>query len=206
MKISILGGTGKLGSGLAHRFQRAGHQVAIGSRDAVKAQQAASAIHETVRGMTNGDAAGWCEIAVISVPYATHRLLLEPLRQQLDGKIVVDATVPIDPSNLLQIKTDSGKSAAEETIEILGNPDVFAAFQTISHRLLRRSDVHEDVLVTGSSAQKAQVIELIRSVGLHPIDAGPVEVAAHVERLTVLLLSINKANKVRESGIKITGI
>jgi predicted dinucleotide-binding enzyme len=41
---------------------------------------------------------------------------------------------------------------------------------------------------------------------LNPVDAGPIEVAGHLERLTVLLLSINKANNVKESGIKITGI
>jgi predicted dinucleotide-binding enzyme len=43
-------------------------------------------------------------------------------------------------------------------------------------------------------------------MSLQPIDAGPLAVAAHLERLTVLLLSINKANRVKESGIKITGI
>ena len=49
-------------------------------------------------------------------------------------------------------------------------------------------------------------MELIRSMALRPIDAGPLEVAGHLERMTVLLLSINKANKVKESGIQITGI
>ena len=45
----------------------------------------------------------------LSVPYASHRSLLEPLRGQLRGKIIIDATVPIDPANLLQIKTESGR-------------------------------------------------------------------------------------------------
>jgi predicted dinucleotide-binding enzyme len=49
-------------------------------------------------------------------------------------------------------------------------------------------------------------MELIRNMGLRAIDAGPVEVAGHLERMTALLLSINKANRVKESGIKITGI
>jgi predicted dinucleotide-binding enzyme len=43
-------------------------------------------------------------------------------------------------------------------------------------------------------------------MALWPIDAGPLEVAGHLERMTVLPLSINKANKVKESGIQITGI
>ena len=41
MKIAVLGGTGKEGSGLALRWANAGHDVIIGSRDGAKAQQAA---------------------------------------------------------------------------------------------------------------------------------------------------------------------
>ena len=43
-------------------------------------------------------------------------------------------------------------------------------------------------------------------MGLRPIDAGSLEIAGHLERMTVLLLSINKANNIKESGIKITGV
>ena len=120
--------------------------------------------------------------------------------------MIIDAAVPIDPANIFQIKTESGTSAAEETAAIITGADVFAAFQTISHRVLRRVDVSHDVLVAGDSARKSQVIELIRSLNLHPVDAGPLQVAGHIERMTVLLLSINKANNVKESGIKITGV
>jgi predicted dinucleotide-binding enzyme len=62
------------------------------------------------------------------------------------------------------------------------------------------------VLVAGSAARKSEVMALIQSMSLRPIDSGPIEVAGHLERLTALLLSINKANRVKESGIKITGI
>ena len=61
-------------------------------------------------------------------------------------------------------------------------------------------------LVAGGMNRKADVMNLIRSLKLRPVDAGPVEIAGHLERMTVLLLSINKANKVKESGIEITGI
>lgn len=205
MKIAILGGTGKLGLGFALRLSKTGHEAAIGSRDATKAEEAAKTV-PGVRGTTNIDAAAWCEAALVAVPYEGHRALLQPLREQLRGKIVIDATVPIDPANILQIKTDSGKSAAEETAGIVTGAEVFAGFQTISHRILRHPDVSHDVLVAGGNARKPEVMELIRSMGLRPIDAGPIEVAGYLEQMTVLLLSINKANRVKESGIKITGI
>jgi 8-hydroxy-5-deazaflavin:NADPH oxidoreductase len=206
VKIAILGGTGKLGLAFAQRLQRTEHEVAIGSRDASNADKAAKTVSDRVRGMTNEEAAAWCDLAVVSVPYAGHHVLLESAKGALQGKIIVDATVPIDPGNLFQIKTTSGTSAAEETAAIVSGANVFAAFQTISHRVLRKVDLMHDVLVAGGTPAKAQVMEMIRTMGLHPIDSGPIEVAGHLERQTVLLLSINKANHIKESGIKITGV
>src|SRR5437870_5241080 len=118
MKVAVLGGTGKLGLGFAVRLSKTGHEVVIGSRAAAKAQEAARTIEAAVGAMTNIDAAGWCDAALISVPYAGHHALLDQLRDRLRGKIVIDATVPIDPANLLRIKTESGQSAAEETAAI----------------------------------------------------------------------------------------
>jgi NADPH-dependent F420 reductase len=206
MKTAVLGGTGKLGLGLAQRLFQSGHEVVIGSRESGKAASAAQSIDPRVGGKSNADAAAWCEVALIAIPYSGHRALLHPLMAQLQSKIVIDTTVPIDPANMLQIKTESGRSAAEETFEMVPGADVFAAFQTISHRVLRHGDSPHDVLVAGGANRKSEVMELIRSMGLRPIDAGPLAAAAHLERMTVLLLSINKANKVKESGIKITGI
>jgi len=206
VKIAILGGSGKLGQAFAARLRQTGHEVAIGSRDPSKAEEAAAKAGRGVRGMTNSDAAQWCDIAIVYVPYAGHRTLFESLKEALNGKIIIDATVPIDPENIFQIKTASGRSAAEETAAMINGAFVFAAFQTISHRVLRQLDVSHDVLVAGGPARKPEVLDLIRSMGLRAIEAGSLEIAGHLERMTVLLLSINKANNIKESGIKITGV
>jgi len=207
MQLGILGGTGKLGLAFALRAFRAGHTIIIGSRDASKAIEAAKSISEQCTGTTNLEAAASCELAFISVPYSGHRALLESVKAELSGKIIIDATVPIDPDNFLQVKTDSGKSAAEEAMAVIPDASTFAAFHTISHRILRQPGAaSHDVLVAGGANRKSDVMDLIRSIELRPIDAGPIQVAEHLERMTVLLLSINKVNKVKESGIKITGI
>lgn len=206
MKIAILGGTGRLGEGLALRLLHGGHDVVIGSRDATKARDVAGKMDRRLIGMTNSDASEWCEIALAAVPYKTHTALIETLQSQLQNKIIIDATVPIDPDNLLRIKTESGRSAAEETATIVKGASVFAAFQTISHRVLRQIDVSHDILVAGSEFRKPIVMDLIRGMALRPVDAGPIEAAGLLERMTVLLLSINKANKVKESELKVVGI
>jgi NADPH-dependent F420 reductase len=206
MKVGILGGTGKLGLALAVRLHQTGHTVMIGSRDAAKAADASQKLDPNVKAGTNLETGQWCDLAFISVPYSAHKDLLDSMNAVLEGKIIIDATVPIDPANLRQIRTNSGKSAAEETAAAIPHANVYAAFHTISHRVLRQPDATHDVLVAGAASQKSEVMDLVRSMRLRPVDAGPMEVAGHLERVTVLLLSINMANKVKESGIKITGI
>ena len=206
MKIAIIGGTGKLGLAFVTRLQITSHDCAVGSRDVSKAEAAVSSIQSRATAMSNSEAAAWCDAAILTIPYSGHRAVLEPLKAGLGGKIVIDATVPLNPQNLFQLATESGTSAAEETNVLLGTAHVFAGFHTISHRILRKTDHVEDVLVAGPAERKTEVLQLIREMSLHPIDAGPIEAARLLENMTALLISINKQNKVKESGFKVTGV
>jgi NADPH-dependent F420 reductase len=199
MKIAIIGGSGKLGMGFGARLSRTNHEVAIGTRDV-------SRVEAAVRALTNQDAAAWCDAAIVTVPYAAHRAILGPLRAPLSGKLVIDATVPIDFQNFFRPRTESGNSAAEETYAMLGESDVYAAFQTISHRILQDPEHSEDVLIAGAPGRKPEVMQLVRDLNLRPVDAGPLEAARLLECMTLLLISINKQNKVKESGLRVTGI
>ncbi|MCQ3953125.1 MAG: NADPH-dependent F420 reductase [Chloroflexi bacterium] len=73
LKIAILGGTGKEGSGLALRWARAGYFVIIGSRSAERADQAAYEINrqlgmDNAQGMDNESACKEADIVVLTVP------------------------------------------------------------------------------------------------------------------------------------------
>jgi predicted dinucleotide-binding enzyme len=50
------------------------------------------------------------------------------------------------------------------------------------------------------------VIELGRSMGLRAIDVGALSNAGPVEGITALLATINRRYKLKNSGIKITGL
>ena len=145
MRVAILGGTGKEGSGLALRWARR-KEVVIGSRQREKAERVAGEINEKlgedlVRGLPNLDAAREAEVAVLTVPYSAHEATLAPLGEALQGKPLIDTTVPLDPENPTRLRTHSGRSAAEEAQEILGpETHVVAAFQTISFTLLQNLD------------------------------------------------------------------
>ena len=207
MRIAVIGGTGKLGQGLAARALSAGHDVIVGSRDAGRAVDTARTIDARVRGMSNADAANDCEAAILSVPHGAHRQTLEPLASGLRGKLVIDATVPIDPENPKQVRTGSGRSAAEEASEILGGETaVFAAFQTVSFHTLRERHVETDILVAGPRDRKEEVLALVEGFGLHPVYAGPLSSARYLEQMTLLLIAINRQYKVKNAGLRILGI
>jgi NADPH-dependent F420 reductase len=206
MKIAVFGGTGKFGSGLATRISATPHDLVIAARDEQKAAMAAQGFGQHVRGMSHSNAAAWCELGVIATPYAGHSALLEVIKPGMAGKIVIDAAVPLDPKNPTRTRTESGSSAAEEAAATLVSSKIFAAFHTVSHHVLQQPRLSCDVLVAGGEDGKSAAFDFIRSLNLRPIHAGGLGVAHLLECATALLIAVNKTNKVRESGIQITGL
>ena len=214
LTIAVLGGTGKEGKGLAYRWAKAGYQVLIGSRYSEKAVTIASEIMEllegesSVVGTTNLEAAQQADIIVVTVPYSGHREILESVKDALNGKLVIDTTVPLVPPKTRKVQMPAAGSAAQEAKEILGdNVEVVAAFQNISYEhLLGDEEVECDVLVTGSSKKaREEALTLVEAAGLIGWDAGPIENSVVVEGLTSVLININKQYGSTHAGIKITG-
>ena len=213
--IAILGGTGKEGKGLAYRWAKAGYKVLIGSRTPQKAVDAARELNQmlssqtSIEGLGNPEAAQAAEIVVLTVPYSAHRATLESVKDALQGKLLVDVTVPLVPPKVSTVQMPEAGSATQEARQILGEGvEVCAAFQNISHEhLLGDADVECDVLVTGTSKEaRAKTLELVKATGLAGWDAGPIENSVVVEGLTSVLIGINKKYGSTHAGIKITGI
>jgi NADPH-dependent F420 reductase len=215
MTIAVLGGTGKEGKGLAFRWARAGYPVIIGSRTSEKAQAAAIELSKmldegaAVEGMDNLSAARKADMIVLTVPYAAHRETLETVKAAVQGKILVDVTVPLVPPKVSRVQMPPAGSAAQEAREILGEGvEIVDAFQNISFELLMQGErVACDVLVTGTTKEaRADVLKLVDAAGLTGWDAGPLENSVVVEGLTSLLIYINKQYGSKHAGIKITGV
>jgi len=213
--ISILGGTGKEGKGLAYRWAKAGYRIVIGSRQAEKAQAAAASIRElfghavNVEGEPNPEAAQQGDIIVMTVPFNAHVAMLEGIKPYVQGKIFVDVSVPLVPPKVTKVQMPEAGSAAQEAQRILGeNVSVVAAFQNISYEnLLKDEEVDCDILVCGTGKANRQVVlNLVKDAGLIGWDAGVIENSVVVEGLTSILIGLNKQYGVEASGIRITGI
>ena len=217
--VSIIGGTGALGLGLALRLGRVGVPIVIGSRDAARAEEAAARAAELVpggsfEGLENGPAAERSETVFVTVPFRSQSETLTNLKGHLrEGQVVVDATVPLaaavsgKATRMLGVWQGSAAQQAQEMVP--EGVRVVSALHTVSAEMLRDLDhaLDEDVLVCGDrKADKEPVMELIgRIEGLRPVDAGRLETARIVESLTALLIGINVRYKTH-AGIRITGL
>ena len=213
--LGLIGGTGPEGRGLALRFALAGEDVLIGSRDAERAEQAASGIrsHEvkgSVEGALNADAARRADIVLAAVPYEGHRETLTALRGALAGKLVIDVTAPlvVERGRARAVRVEEG-SAALQARSILPGSTVAAAFQTISARDLLVPDkaIDSDVIVCADDGgARSTVMGLVEKIDrLRAVDGGGLENARYVEDFTALLLNINRIYKAH-SSLKIVGI
>ncbi|MCC6535433.1 MAG: NADPH-dependent F420 reductase [Burkholderiales bacterium] len=213
-RIAVLGGTGKEGRALAARWLAAGYRIVIGSRDAARAAAAATELDaHGGRGLVSGadlaTAAQAGDIVVLAVPFAAQLATLEQVKSALDGKILIDVTVPLMPPKVSRVQLPAGGSAVVRAQALLGAAvKVVSAFQNVSFEALQHigEPVDCDVLVCGDDAgARETVVGLARAAGMRAWHAGPLVNSAAAEALTSVLIFMNLRYKVPHAGIRITG-
>jgi len=212
-KIAILGGTGKVGPGLAMRWASVGYTVIIGSRQAEKARETAASLNEmlglqTIRGMENSQAVRMADICVLTVIHTAHEGAVTSLKEALQGKILVDTTARVD---FREPKPPRPPAAARYAQNVLGSGvRVVAAFQNVPAHTLRKNlgeKIDADVLVCADDSHAAMaVMRLAEMGGMRAYYAGGLDNAVVVEGLTSILISLNKYYGVKTASIGITGI
>ena len=213
--VAVLGGTGPQGRGLARRFAAAGLGVVIGSRSAERAESTAKELaHATrgdVTGAGNADAATKGDVVIVAGPWEGHRELLESLREELQGKVVVDCVNPLgfDKRGAYALEVEEG-SAAQQAAAILTGSRVTAAFHHVSAVLLADPEVDEvdtDVLVLGDDREATDLVQALADTvpGMRGIYAGRLRNAHQVEALTANLISVNRRYKAH-AGLRVTDV
>ncbi len=213
---AIIGGTGPEGRGLATRLALAGNTVILGSRDAERGASIAAELAESlggrgggaIRGDGNAEACEGATLAIITVPYSAHAATLAALREQLAGKLVIDAAVPVRfERGPRPVEVEAG-SATEEAAALLPDSTVVGAFHNLDAETLLDPDasVDADVLVTGSAEGKARAAALAEQIaGVRAVDAGPLRYSRFVEGVTILLIGLNGRHKAH-TGLRIVGL
>ena len=175
MRISIIG-AGNLGSKLEALFAEAGHHVLASGRSRAN------------------DAAAHGEVVVLALPYDACATALPPLADAPRGKIVVDATNPINPD---WSPMELGNTSAAERIQALV-PDarVVKAFNMVFADVmtpdgLDRGGAPATVFVAGDDeTAPGTITALAAEVGFDPIEVGPLSYARFMEGMAHLNIQL----------------
>ena len=213
LRIAVVGGTGGLGFGLVLRLAKAGYRVALGSRSREKALRTAEDVKgiigpaADIRGCENSEAVEDADVVMLSIPFEGVEAIARSVKQHLTpGAVVVSCIVPLGS------ETGENSSAAEYVASLLTGleVEVVAAYHTVSAEKLREIDkpLACDTLIVGDNKEaKRKIAEITYGIeGLRPVDAGPLKNARIVEKITALLISINRKYKIRDAGIRVTGL
>jgi NADPH-dependent F420 reductase len=207
MKVAIIG-AGNVGTALATSAARAGHDVIITSRDPKDAQNVAAASGARVAA-TNAEAAADADVVIPAVSITDFASVASDIAESAAGKPVVDVTNRIS-FGAGGPEIDTSESNAEQVASLLPNSPIVKAFNTLfaSKQVDPQTDgVQLDGFVAGDDdAAKEKVIELVRSIGLRPIDVGPLVRARQLEGLAFLNMALNIVNEgAWQSGWKLVG-
>jgi NADPH-dependent F420 reductase len=194
----------------------AGVNVLIGSRKAVRATATAGALRDlggvaNVSGVDNVACAAQADVVLVAVPWEGHGELLESVRDELAGKIVIDCVNPLgfDTQGPFALEVAEG-SAAQQAEKLLPDSKVTAAFHHVSAVLLGDlavSEVDTDVLVLGDDREATDLVRALAETipGFRGIYGGRLRNAGQVEAFTANLIAINRRYKVH-AGIRITDV
>lgn len=202
MKIGILG-TGDVGRGLASRIAGLGHQVTLGSRTADNAVAAEWAREHGGQHGTFADAAASGELIV----NATGGLVaLDALNAagaaNLDGKVVVDVSNPLDFSKGFppRLVVPEAGSVAEQLQQAFPRARFVKTLNTMNNTLMTHPDrvpgPHNVFVCGDDEAAKTEVTDLLKSFGWtrdQVIDLGALSAARSVEPLVLLWVTLSGA-------------
>ncbi|CAA9496725.1 MAG: hypothetical protein AVDCRST_MAG67-1756 [uncultured Solirubrobacteraceae bacterium] len=193
MKITIIG-TGNMGRGIATRALAGGHSVTLLGTETAKARALAGELSGDVRAAQAGDPLSG-DVVVLAVWYGALDDVLGRYGDELDGKIVVDITNPIDVDTFEPLKLQAG-SAAQDIAAKAPGARVVKAFNTTFAGTLGAGEVAGqplDVLIAADDEDaKAIVSQLVSDAGLRPVDAGPLKRARELEALGYLHMAIQQ--------------
>jgi 8-hydroxy-5-deazaflavin:NADPH oxidoreductase len=192
--ISIIGSVG-MAAAIGGFAAKAGHTVEVTSRDAGKARALAEQIGAGATTGTFG-AAPAGDIVILAVPYSAVLGVVKQYGEELAGKLLVDITSPINSDFTGFVTPEDSFGAQEIEKAAPADSDVVKAFNTQFSHVLAAGPAggHPlDVFFAGDDAQaKARVSAFVESLGLRPMDTGPLLMARTLEHVCLLSLGLLK--------------
>jgi 8-hydroxy-5-deazaflavin:NADPH oxidoreductase len=193
MEITIIG-TGNMARGIATRALAGGQSITLLGTETAKAQALADELSGDVRAGQVGDPLAG-SVVVLAVWYAAVDDILGRYSDQLEGKVVVDITNPIDVDAFEPLELEAG-SAAQEIAAKAPGARVVKAFNTTFAGTLAEGRVAGqplDVFIAGDDEDAKEIVSrIVTDAGLRPVDAGPLARAHELEALGFLHMALQQ--------------
>lgn len=191
-KISILG-SGAVAKTLGAGFLKHGYEVMLGTRNADKLEEW-KATNPSAQVGSFEEAAAFGEIVVLAVKGTATKSALELAgADNLNGKIVIDTTNPIDgaPSNgVLNFFTEQNNSLMEELQAAFPNARFVKSWNSIGSAFMVNPDFGGEkpaMFICGNDdAARKEVSEILVQFGFEVEDMGMAEAARAIEPLCML--------------------
>ncbi|HEY8914228.1 NADPH-dependent F420 reductase [Lacisediminihabitans sp.] len=202
--ITIIG-AGNMGAAIAAVAVAGGNAVQVLARDAAKA---AAANPSASAGVIGDPITG--DIVVLAVPFGAVPAVVAELGSQLDGKILVDISNPVDFSTFDSLVVPADGSAAQEIAALVPSAKVLKAFNTNFAATLHSGRVGDEgttVIVAGDDVEaKAALIGALAGSGVAAVDGGSLRRARELEALGFLQLTLAAGEKTSwTSGFALAG-
>jgi 8-hydroxy-5-deazaflavin:NADPH oxidoreductase len=197
MNVGIVG-SGKVGKALGAWAAKSGLSVAFTSRKHSDADEAAQKAGHGARVLELAQLVQQSQLILLTMPFGEIVGALEPVREHLDGKTLVDVSNPVtqDRSSLLVGRTTSG---AEELAAHFQNSSFVKAFNAVFAEVYAAQTPQIDgrpisIFYAGDNPLTKDVVrELIVRLGFDAVDAGPLRNARCLEPLSLLNIQLGRA-------------
>lgn len=212
MRISLLGGTGDIGQGLALRWAAdTDHEILIGSREPEKARTkvdeyetelSSRGLDPELLGFANPMAADRGDVVVLAVPPYHVGDTVDAVADRLDeDTVLVSPAVGMKGAEAGMRYHPPGAGSVTALVRQQAPDDVavVGAFHNLAADVLANLDLdlELDTLVVGDDEDAVDlVVDLAEAIeGLRALRAGPIANAPEVESLTPLLINLARYNE-----------
>lgn len=191
--VTIIG-AGNMGSAIAGIALAGGNSVQVLAREVDKAEVNTQVTAGVVGDPITGD------VVVFALPYPAVAEVLSAYAGQLDGKVLVDLTNPLDFATFDDLVVPADSSAAAEFAAAVPGAHVLKALNTNFAATLATGSIGDattTVLIAGDDADaKATFAGIIEGGGLTAVDAGSLKRARELESLGFLQLTLAAGEKI----------
>ena len=190
MKITFIG-YGSVGLPLANNLQQLGHEVTLAARDATSdSVQKALEVNTELLISSPPSAVQNADIVFLATPFGANQSIIEGLKNELDGKILVDCTNPVGRGFTHGLSNE--QSGSEFIQSMLPNSHVVKAFSIYGYENLKNNhfpdyNIKPAMFFCGDNEEaKSKVEDLIATLGWEPLDVGVLKQALHLEHMTLM--------------------